>query len=290
MQIIVVLMVLAGVALGQNVDLATRPATQPATQLAASRLRAIELVAGMKRLEAERLIAAATGVKSIYDLHAMNTSKEVAYRDGAEALIVKYKPGIPAPTFILPDGGHRTLPAVDGEVISWEFVPVEQPGTQPATRGATTQAAGVAVFARYTGRIETMALDNASKQEMVLDAPVIVRNARDYDAFIARIPEREISKTNPSPPSADPLLKKPEIDFQKQMLIAVICAQSMYLPPEITSVRAAGDALEVTVVERDLEEVLKLNNMQGIGTYSAVVVARCAGEVKIVTQPARRPD
>ena len=130
MQYVLVLTVLAGVALGQSVDLATQPATQPAF----SRLRAVELVAGMKRLEAERLIAAATGVKSIYDLHAMNTSKEVTYRDGAEALIVKYKPGIPAPTFIVPGGGRQTLPAVDGEVIAWEFVPVEQTATQPASR------------------------------------------------------------------------------------------------------------------------------------------------------------
>lgn len=116
-----------------------------ATQPAASRLRAIELVAGMKRLEAERLIAAATGVKSTYDLHAMNTDREVTYRDGSEALIVKYKPGLPAPTFKMPDGGHQTLPAVDGEVISWEFVPVGEaathPATVPATRGGPTQPA-----------------------------------------------------------------------------------------------------------------------------------------------------
>lgn len=165
-----------------------------------------------------------------------------------------------------------------------------QPATEPATQAATTQAAAVPVIARYAGRIETLALDNASKQEVVLDAPVIVRNARDYDAFVARIPAREISKTNPSPPSADPLLKKPEFDFQKQMLIAVICAQSMYLPPEIASVRAAGDALEVTVVERERGGWTSLNEARGIGTYSAVVVAKCAGAVKFVTQPARRPD
>ena len=86
-----------------------------------SPLRQVKLAVGMKRLEAERVIAEATGVKSGYDLHAMDTSREVRYRDGSTVLVVRYKPGSPAPWIATPDGGAQHLPPVDGEVLSWEF-------------------------------------------------------------------------------------------------------------------------------------------------------------------------
>lgn len=84
-------------------------------------LRRVRLSVGMKRLEAERVIAEATGVKSRYDLHAMDTSREVRYRDGSTVLVVRYKPGSPAPWIATPDGAAQHLPPVDGEVLSWEF-------------------------------------------------------------------------------------------------------------------------------------------------------------------------
>ncbi|MCY2928884.1 MAG: HEAT repeat domain-containing protein, partial [Planctomycetota bacterium] len=120
-------------------DAAAPPATQPATQAAAglpaagrdSRLAQVKLAVGMSRLEAERLIAQATGVKSKYDLYAMDTSSEVRYSDGTVILIVRYKPGSPAPTIQLPDGNRQGYPPMDGEVLSWEFAAAGTPATQP---------------------------------------------------------------------------------------------------------------------------------------------------------------
>jgi hypothetical protein len=90
-----------------------------------SPLRHVTLVVGMKRLDAEQAIADATGLKSRYDIHAMDTSREVQYRDGDTILVVKYKPGAPAPLFTNNDGQVQGLPPIDGEVISWtvETVP-----------------------------------------------------------------------------------------------------------------------------------------------------------------------
>ena len=87
-----------------------------------SGLRKVNLVAGMKRLDAERIIADATGVKSKYDLYAMDASREVRYRDGTTVLVVRYKPGSPAPWVKMPDGHAEHLPPMDGEVLSWEFL------------------------------------------------------------------------------------------------------------------------------------------------------------------------
>ncbi|MEI7835391.1 MAG: hypothetical protein WCK05_03170 [Planctomycetota bacterium] len=89
----------------------------------------------MSRLEAERLIAQATGVKSKYDLYAMDTSSEVRYSDGTVILIVRYKPGSPAPTIQLPDGSRQGYPPMDGDVLSWEFAAAGTPAT-PASGAA----------------------------------------------------------------------------------------------------------------------------------------------------------
>lgn len=106
----------------------------PATKPAASKLPRVKLAVGMKRAEAERLIAAATDVPSKYDLHAMDTSREVAYRDGAVTLVVQYKPGSPSPLVQVPGGGAQHLPPIDGEVIAWRFEQDGTPGTRPVTR------------------------------------------------------------------------------------------------------------------------------------------------------------
>ena len=54
----------AGPSAGATTPLPTQPASQRATQPDAPGLRQVKLAAGMKRAEAERLIAQATGVKS----------------------------------------------------------------------------------------------------------------------------------------------------------------------------------------------------------------------------------
>jgi hypothetical protein len=116
-------------------SLPTPPASQRATQPAPG-LRQVKLVAGMKRAEAERLIAEATGVKSTYDVRAMDTAREVTYRQGSVSLIVQYQPGAPAPTIALPNGSRESYPPIDGEVISWSFATEDPKGTQPASRPA----------------------------------------------------------------------------------------------------------------------------------------------------------
>ncbi|MFA6174760.1 MAG: hypothetical protein WC701_13945 [Kiritimatiellales bacterium] len=88
----------------------------------ASPLRHVKLAVGTTRLDAERIIADATGVKSKYDLYAMDTSLEVRYQDGSTVLLVHYKPGSPAPWVTTPDGHAQHLPPIDGEVLSWEFL------------------------------------------------------------------------------------------------------------------------------------------------------------------------
>lgn len=110
----------------------------------------------------------------------------------------------------------------------------------------------------------------------------IIKTQAEYDAFVAKIPMRTISKTNPSPPSKDPLLKKPPIDFGKHMMLVAIRADSMYVMPKLKSVVAEKNVLFVHILDPNLGETRFLNQMQGVGTYLAVVVPKHKNPVKFL--------
>ena len=110
----------------------------------------------------------------------------------------------------------------------------------------------------------------------------IIKTQAEYDAFVGKIPKRTISKTNPSPPSKDPLLKKPAIDFGKHMMLVAIRPDSMYVTPKLESVVAEKNTLLVHILDPDLGETRFLNQMEGIGTYLAVVVPKHAGSIKFL--------
>jgi hypothetical protein len=111
---------------------------------------------------------------------------------------------------------------------------------------------------------------------------MVIKTQADYEAFLRKIPKRTISKTNPSPPSNDPLLKKPAFDFGKHVMLVAIRANSMYVTPKLEAVVADKDALLVHILDPDLGETRFLNQMEGIGTYLAVVVPKHMGSVKFL--------
>ena len=110
----------------------------------------------------------------------------------------------------------------------------------------------------------------------------IIKTQAEYDAFVAKVPKRTISKTNPSPPSKDTLLKQPPIDFGKHMMLVAIRSDSMYVTPKLESVVAEKNVLFVHILDPDLGETLFLNQMQGVGTYLAVVVPKHKAPVKFL--------
>jgi len=110
----------------------------------------------------------------------------------------------------------------------------------------------------------------------------IIKTQAEYNAFVGKIPKRTISKTNPSPPSKNPLLKQPPIDFGKHMMLVAIRADSMYVTPKLESVVAEKNALLVHILDPDLGETIFLNQMQGVGTYLAIVVPKPAGSIKFL--------
>lgn len=110
----------------------------------------------------------------------------------------------------------------------------------------------------------------------------IIKTQAQYDSFVGKIPKRTISKTNPSPPSNDPLLKKPNIDFGKHMMLVAIRPDSMYVTSRFESLVSTKNSLVVHILDPDLGETRFLNQMEGIGTYLAIVVPKHKGPVKFL--------
>ena len=139
----------------------------------------------------------------------------------------------------------------------------------------------VPVVASYEGRIRAMGFDR-NFRKVTGPTELIIKTQADYEAFVGKIPKRTITKTNPSPTSKDPLLKKPPIDFGKHMMLAAIRPDSMYVSPKFESLIVDKDTLRVNILDPDLGETRFLNQMQGIGTYLAVVVPKHADPVKFI--------
>ncbi|MFP6884134.1 MAG: hypothetical protein VCA40_06855 [Roseibacillus sp.] len=145
--------------------------------------------------------------------------------------------------------------------------------------------AAVPVIATYEGRIGTASYQGSPDGfSFAATGPteIIIRTQADYEAFVARLPQRQITKTNPAPPSDDPLLKKPAIDFENNIMLVAIRSDSMYVSPQFESIVADKNALIVRISDPDLGETGSANQQGGIGTYQAVVVPKRKGPIQFI--------
>ena len=72
------------------------------------------------------------------------------------------------------------------------------------------------------------------------------------------------------------------IDFGKHMMLVAIRSESMYVTSRFESLVSTKNSLIVHVLDPDLGETIFLNQMEGIGTYRAVVVPKHEGTVKFL--------
>ena len=137
----------------------------------------------------------------------------------------------------------------------------------------------LSVVTVYEGLIRSMRVDK-DFHEVTGPTERIIRTQADYEAFVSQIPLRQITKTNPAPPSKDALLKRPPIDFAKHMVLIAIRPGNMYVCSHIESLVQDGQTLRVHVLDPDLGETRFLNQLRGIGTYRAVVVPKHTGPIQ----------
>ena len=129
----------------------------------------------------------------------------------------------------------------------------------------------------YRGMIHfphSFPLDGSKTKEV--SPLIVVQGERQYEAFVARIPTKQISKTRPALPSSDPLLKKPEIDFTKYTLLVV--SRLSMSRPIIKSVTTYQNKVHVEVeYPKEFPAARPLN----IGTYTAVLIPKTKGEYSV---------
>jgi len=105
----------------------------------------------------------------------------------------------------------------------------------------------------------------------------VIRDQAGYDALVATLPTYRIQMKQPAPPNDDPLLKKPKIDFTRQMLVVAI-RHSMFYGPKIKRVLLArGRELIVEILHESPEGIMAMASRSDVGTYEAVLVP-CADE------------
>jgi len=111
--------------------------------------------------------------------------------------------------------------------------------------------------------------------------PVVIKTRQEFVEFVdTRIPTHEMTKRQPPPESDDPLLKKPDIDFGKRMMIVIFSIdENQFIDLRITKIVKKKDIMTVYTdyTFPDPEEIHQ--KIINYGFYYAVVVPRFNGEV-----------
>lgn len=112
------------------------------------------------------------------------------------------------------------------------------------------------------------------------DGLTVVRDQKGYDAFLDRIPTRRIQKKEPAPPSQDPLLKRPEVDWSKYVGI-VAYSNNIHTEVTIEELRLEPDGESVQVkVRRFLPPGAEHGaRPYGYGQYDFVLIEKRSGAI-----------
>lgn len=125
----------------------------------------------------------------------------------------------------------------------------------------------IEIYNTYTGQILTPADEGSNPSKIELS---IIKSAEDFTDFIKNIPEQLLRKKPPYPENTDPILKKPDIDFNEYMLIAII-RNYMHNPPEITEIKNQDGKIYIYY---KLPKIDAFQAAGGWGTYNAVVIKK----------------
>lgn len=115
-----------------------------------------------------------------------------------------------------------------------------------------------------------------------------IRTQKELDAFIARIPKKQISPTATAPPSDDPLLKHPKIDLNRFTAIAAYSG-SMYVIPVVRQLERKGGGVVVKVSREPVEGAEVMQRPLGVGAYQLVLVPRFSGSVTEIDISPKKP-
>lgn len=105
-----------------------------------------------------------------------------------------------------------------------------------------------------------------------------IRSQAEYEAFLARIPTEKLAKKLPAPPSDDPLLQKPVIDFDKYALVAA-WSENVHVKSVVQKVVPSGEDLNVEISFDAPSDYKVYQAPSHYGVYHLVRVNHFAGQL-----------
>ncbi len=122
-----------------------------------------------------------------------------------------------------------------------------------------------------------------AKSIFVFDEQLIISNEKEYNDFISKIYPDEVTKTNPAPESNDPLLKKPKIDFNKNMMVVFIRNDGIYGNIELKEIKDEKDSVVFVIDYLPLTEESIYMSQPGfplLGVYKAYIIKKIDKEIR----------
>lgn len=116
--------------------------------------------------------------------------------------------------------------------------------------------------------------------ELPVDSQII-DDQQSFDALVEHIPKKKVQKKLPADPNDDPILDEPEIDFDTEVVLVVVC-RTYYCQIDILGVRLDDHGYVVGVaLPGEGEKAKYAARPAGVGNYRAVVVDRFDDEVRL---------
>lgn len=151
----------------------------------------------------------------------------------------------------------------------------------PSVVSEASELIDVHVHARYAGYVR---LPHIDPSQVLAREALVVRDRSAFDAFVDRIPEHRLQKRQPAPPSDDPLLDRPPVDFERRTMVVLIRGDTPWGTIEVKSLHREGDRVRVHREHPPLPDEGPLAQPMGIGTYVALVVDRFDGPLLVDDQ------
>lgn len=107
-----------------------------------------------------------------------------------------------------------------------------------------------------------------------------LRSPEEYAQFVQGIPKQRLQQKQPAPPSTDPLLNLPEVDFSSHFLLAV-WSENVHIDAHIVALRSQGGEMHLEVQYLRPTQVEGYAAPYGFGQYHLVEVPRFDGELRV---------
>lgn len=107
-----------------------------------------------------------------------------------------------------------------------------------------------------------------------------IRSQTEYIRFVNRIPKERLQMKQPAPPSTDPLLLKPPVDFSRHSLIA-IWSHNVHIDCKIRRTERDGDDLIVHTAFDAPSDYRNYAAPDGYGQYHLVLVDTFPGQARL---------